>query len=284
MQQNGQDLYKYLDTAKRAAGAAGELLLQLQGSVAVEYKSSHADLVTAADREAEHVIVEILRSEFPDDRFITEEAGASTGSGTNLWFIDPLDGTTNFAHGLDLFAVSIGLERDGQLVVGVIHVPALGVTYSAVRGGGAWRNDKRLHVSNTETLAQSLLATGIGPDRTRGTRDIPSQIAHLVERSRGVRMLGSTAIHLAYVAEGRLDGYWAPDPQAWDVAAGIVLVEEAGGKVTALDGGALDLQRPRVLATNGRVHDEMVRGLGESVESAKRIDGGAGTVVGTAAD
>lgn len=256
------ELESYLAAAIRAARVAGDVLLEKRGRVAVEYKAGFGDLVTAADREAEAAVIDVLRGAFPEHGIIGEESGESPGVDAHRWLVDPLDGTTNYAQGLPLFATSIGLERDGELLVGVIHVPALNVTYSAVRGGGAWCDGERLHVSTADELRRSLLVTGYSQSLEDGERRKNVELVDmLVSTTRGVRMLGSAAINLAYIAAGLLEAYWAPENQVWDVAAGVLLVEEAGGKVTDMSGKALDLFRPRLLATNGLLHEEMVRVL-----------------------
>lgn len=260
------ELRHFVVVATELAHAAGQLLLHKRGHVPVEYKEDFTDLVTAADREAEALIIGGLRDAFPRHGIIGEESGENPGRDPLRWLVDPLDGTTNYAQGLPLFGTSIGLERHGELLVGVIHLPALGETYSALRGGGAWRNGERMQVSKTKDLRESLFITGFSHrldlDRRRANLDL---VARLMDKSRGVRVLGSAATNLAYVAAGVIDAYWAHDNQIWDVAAGVLLVEEAGGTVTDMDGGPFNLFRPRLLASNGELHDTMLRTIAPSV-------------------
>jgi len=253
------ELEKFLEAAVQAAHAAGETLMAHRGRVAVERKAGFRDLVTEADRAAEQVIREALSRAFPDHGILGEEEGEQPGNSGYRWLVDPLDGTTNFAHGLPHFAVSLALEAQGQgLLVGVVHMPALGETYTAARGLGAFCNGRQLRVSSTERLDGCLTVTGFPHDVSPGR---PMNLDHMeviVRRTRGVRIVGAAAVDLAYVAAGVLDAYWDLTNHAWDVAAGVLLVTEAGGQVTDMAGGPLELFRPRVLATNGRVHAEFV--------------------------
>lgn len=262
-----QRLPTYLKTGLEAARAAGDTLLDWRGRVSIQHKADHADLVTEADREAETIIMNMLRTAFPDHECLGEETGAHAGqaaSGTTgsgyRWIIDPLDGTTNYAQGLPLFATSIGLEKDGHLLVGVIHAPALGATYSALRGGGAFYNGEPMRVSDTPHVKDSLLVTGFIHDEDVIRTNVERMPA-LIRSSRGVRSLGSAALNLAYVAQGVFEAYWAPANQPWDVAGGALIVQEAGGKITDMNGDPLDIFRPRLLATNGHVHEEMLQAL-----------------------
>jgi len=251
-------LARHLAAAVRAAKLAGEVLMELRGKVTVERKSGHRDLVTEADRRAEAAIRQVLAAAFPDHGILGEETGATPGRDDYRWIVDPLDGTTNYAHGMPLFATSIALERDGQLLVGVVHFPALNETYTAVRGRGAWRNGEPLRVSGETRLENALLVTGFPHDFGPGKANNLDHLEALVPRSRGMRMLGTAATDLVYVASGVFDAYWDLDNAPWDVAAGVLLVEEAGGRVTDMDGGPLDLMNPRILASNGHLHDELL--------------------------
>ncbi|MBI2197904.1 MAG: inositol monophosphatase [Candidatus Rokubacteria bacterium] len=238
----------YLDVAVEAATRAGAFLLQHRGAArSVSTKSSSINLVTEIDRGAEALVVETIHRHFPDHSILAEEGGAVERSGTHRWVIDPLDGTTNFVHGLRLFAVSVALEIEGRTVV----------------GGGATVNGVPLRVSATSSLADSLLATGfpytvsVAPDN-----NLPEHAA-FTRRSRILRQLGTAAITLASVAAGRLDGFWELVLGPWDVAAGGLLVEEAGGRISNLEGGPVDRAAPAVVASNGAIHDEMITTLKE---------------------
>jgi myo-inositol-1(or 4)-monophosphatase len=246
------------------AQAAGTMLREELGRARrIEFKDSPTNLVTEMDPRAEALIVDRLRQEFPGDAVLAEERGAVQGASGRRWIVDPLDGTTNYAHGLPIFAVSIALEAEGRIVLGVIHDPSLGETFVARRGEGAFVNDARLAVSATKRLNESLLATGF-PYNIRETRDTNLPEYSLFSlRCQGVRRMGSAVLYLAYVAAGRIDGYWELRLGTWDAAAGSLLIEEAGGRVTDLAGGPLDLSQPRIVASNGHIHEEILETLRE---------------------
>ncbi|MGH6689917.1 MAG: inositol monophosphatase family protein [Gammaproteobacteria bacterium] len=250
--------------AIEAARAAGELLRgELTGARRIAFKGAPTNLVTEMDARAEELILGRLRAAFPDDAILAEESGAAAGPSGRRWIVDPLDGTTNYAHGLPLFGVSIALEVAGRIEVGVVYDPVHEELYVAERGAGASVNDRRLAVSAVPTLDESLVATGF-PYNIRETADNNlAEYAAFSLRAQGVRRLGSAVLYLAWVAAGRLDGYWELRTGPWDVAAGSLLVEEAGGRVTGVDGAPVDIDKPSVLASNGLVHDEMLNVLAE---------------------
>jgi myo-inositol-1(or 4)-monophosphatase len=250
--------------ATDAARAAGHLLRrELPGSRRIAFKDSPTNLVTEMDARAEALIVERLRESFPDDAILAEERGGEPGRSGRRWIVDPLDGTTNYAHGVPVFAVSIALEEAGVVVLGIAYDPNLDELYAAERGRGAVLNDTPLAVSPRSALNESLLATGF-PYDIRATDDNNlREYAALSLRARAVRRLGSAVLDLAWVACGRFDGYWELRLGPWDIAAGSLLVEEAGGRVTDLDGGPVILDAPRIVATNGRVHAELLAALHE---------------------
>jgi myo-inositol-1(or 4)-monophosphatase len=247
-----------------AARAAGELLqAEFRAAHRVAFKGQTINLVTEMDERAEELIVGRLASAFPDDTILAEERGAAPGRSGRRWIVDPLDGTTNYAHGLPVFSVSIALEVDRRIVLGVAYNPTLDELYVAERGHGATVNDERLAVSTATTLEQSLLATGF-PYNIRETLDTNlKEYAGFALRCHGVRRLGSAVLDLAWVAAGRFDGFWELRLGPWDVAAASLFVEEAGGRVTNLVGAAVDLDAPAVVASNGRIHDEMLAVLRE---------------------
>lgn len=250
--------------AVEAARAAGRLLRdELSGARRIAYKGSPTNLVTEMDQRAEALILGRLRGAFPDDAILAEERGAAGGRSGRRWIVDPLDGTTNYAHGLPLFGVSIALEEARRLVLGVVYDPMRDELFVGERGGGATLNDAPIRVSATRSIDESLLVTGF-PYNIRETADtnLP-EYAAMSLRARAVRRLGSAVIDLAYVACGRFDGFWELRLGAWDVAAGAVLVDEAGGRITGVDGGALDVDAPTLLATNGLIHDAMLATLEE---------------------
>jgi myo-inositol-1(or 4)-monophosphatase len=247
-----------------AARAAGHLLRsELRGARRITYKGTPTNLVTEMDARAEALILDRLGATFPDDAILTEETGSHPGRSGRRWIIDPLDGTTNYAHRLPVFAVSIALQVDTRVAIGVVYDPNLDELFVAERGGGAWLGDERLAVSATAALGAGLLATGF-PYNIRETSDNNlAEYAAFSLRARGVRRLGSAVLYLAWLAAGRLDGYWELRLGPWDAAAGSLLVEEAGGRITDLRGGPLDLDAPAVVASNGWLHDAMLGVLRE---------------------
>jgi len=247
-----------------AARAAGALLRDaLHDTRRIAYKGRPTNLVTEMDARSEALVVERLRAAFPDDAILAEEGGAAAGRSGRRWIVDPLDGTTNYAHGLPIFAVSIALEAEERVVLGVVYDPTREEVFLAERGRGATLNGAALRVSSTGSLNEALLVTGF-PYNIRETADtnLP-EYAHFSLRARAVRRLGSAVLDFGYVALGRFDGYWELRLGAWDVAAGLLLVEEAGGRVTDLTGGPVRLDAPAIVATNGLIHDEVLRGLKE---------------------
>jgi myo-inositol-1(or 4)-monophosphatase len=256
-------MQRELECARAAAAQAGALLRQgaFRGHGA-ERKATAVDLVTEYDRRSEALVVETLRAAFPDDTIVAEEGGGVAGGAERRWWVDPLDGTTNFAHGLPFFCVSIGLEVRGQLAVGVVEAPALGWSFSTARGQGAHLGETPLRVSDTESLAAWLLATGFPYDVASDPRNNFAEFAALYRASQGVRRVGAAALDLAMVAAGWLDGYWEMKLRPWDLAAGALLVEEAGGRVSTWSGAPLQLAGGEVVATNGRIHDALVATLG----------------------
>ncbi|HKQ60585.1 MAG TPA: inositol monophosphatase family protein [Candidatus Polarisedimenticolaceae bacterium] len=247
-----------------AARAAGDLLRAgFHAAHRVAFKGQTINLVTEMDVRAEELIVGRLASAFPDDTILAEERGASPGRSGRRWIVDPLDGTTNYAHGLPLYSVSIALEVDRRIVLGVAYDPTADELYVAERGRGATVNDAPLAVSTAASLDASLLCTGF-PYNIRETSDTNlAEYAAFALRSRGVRRLGSAVLDLAWVAAGRLDGFWELRLGPWDVAAASLFVEEAGGRITNVMGGAVNLDAPTVIASNGRIHDEMLAVLSD---------------------
>jgi myo-inositol-1(or 4)-monophosphatase len=253
----------YLETSVEIAREAGALLSKyFERRVTYELKGEH-DLVTEADRASEQLVVDRLRSHFPSHSIVAEEGGGHTGSSEFCWYVDPLDGTTNFAHGYPVFCVSIALVRhDGQLEVGVLYDPTRDEMFSAERGQGATLNGKRLQVSKTKALAESLLGTGF-PSHKRHKNPNIHFYHQLTLRSHGVRRAGSAALDLANVASGRYDGFWEFNLNPWDTAAGVLIVQEAGGMVTRFDGTPFRLDSREVLASNALIHQELLQNFTE---------------------
>jgi myo-inositol-1(or 4)-monophosphatase len=216
------------------------------------------DLVTEADRASERLIVERLRSRFPSHNIVAEEGGGHQSGSEFRWFVDPLDGTTNFAHGFPVFNVTMGLERAGEMIAGVIFDPMRNEMFAAERGGGAYLNGKRIHVSKAPSVETSLLATGF-PSRRRHENVNVHFYYQLGMLSHGVRRAGAAATDLAYVACGRLEGFWEFGLKPWDQAAGILMVQEAGGRCSDMHGGPHSLLAPHLVADNAAIHDELIR-------------------------
>lgn len=253
---------QFLETAVRIAREAGALLLPYyHRGVRVEYKGE-VDIVTEADRASEKLIVTRIGEHFPDHAVVAEEGGGHSGSSGYRWFVDPLDGTTNFAHGFPMFCVSMGLEKDGQIVTGVIYDPLRDELFSAEAGQGARLNGEPIHVSRVGNLEEALVATGF-PSQKRH-KNINVHFYHQISmRSHGVRRAGSAALDLAYVAAGRLDCFWEFSLHPWDVAAGKLIVQEAGGRVTDMKGQPHRLDSPHIAATNGLLHAKLLEVFGE---------------------
>jgi myo-inositol-1(or 4)-monophosphatase len=248
----------YLDSAKRAAQSAGKLQKErLWSAHEIRFKGE-SDLVTEVDRACEEMIVAAIRADFPDHDFLAEENVYAQGGSRFRWIIDPLDGTTNYAHGFPWFCVSIALEIDGEVRLGVICHPMMDELFTAVRGEGAFLNGRPIRVSRREPLKSCLLATGFPYDRTRDNENNFANFVNFQMAARAVRRAGAAALDLAYVAAGRLDGYWEVKLKPWDVAAGQLLITEAGGRVTNHAGEPYSVYDHRILASNGLIHGEMV--------------------------
>jgi myo-inositol-1(or 4)-monophosphatase len=242
------------------------VLLEQRGHLAsVREKGRAGDLVTSADLAAEAAVLEVLRHRSPAIAVLAEESGARSGDVSAdpslRWCVDPLDGTTNYAHGYPFFATSVGLTRHGQPLLGAIAVPMLGELYWAAPGLGAWCNDRPITVSGAARLAESLLVTGFAYDRTGRLDTNYAEFCWFTHRTRGVRRGGAAAVDLAFVACGRLDGYWERGLSPWDLAAGAALVREAGGLVSAYDGGPFELGSGRIVACAPGLHGAIVQGL-----------------------
>ena len=254
-------LAETLRLAQEVAREAGRVLLDGWGTrPAVGYKSEDINLITEYDKRSEALIVDRLARAFPGDRIVAEE-GTTAGEerpGARIWYVDPLDGTTNFAHGLPLFSVSLGLWIDGRAAVGVVEAPAVGWTFAGTTtGSGSTFNGKPIAPSTTERLSGALLVTGFPYERNPVQNNLAEWEA-FTAAAQGTRRLGSAALDLCFVACGWLDGYWERALHPWDLVAGAAIVEGAGGRATELDGTPFVGTTGRVLATNGRIHDQMI--------------------------
>jgi myo-inositol-1(or 4)-monophosphatase len=248
---------EFLETAAGIAREAGALIADYHSrGIGFELKGDY-DLVTEADRASEKLIVERLRQNFPTHSVVAEEGGGKDRSSEYCWYVDPLDGTTNFAHGFPMFNVTLALERAGELIAGVVYHPLHSEMFAAEKGGGAFLNDKKIHVSKAARVEDALVATGF-PSRKRHENVNVHFYYQLAMMSHGVRRAGAAALDLAYVACGRLDAFWEFALNPWDMAAGVLLIREAGGTCSGMHGEPFDLRGPQMLADNTLLHQPML--------------------------
>jgi len=244
------------------AREAGALLMRhFRERVLIEYKGD-ADLVTIADRQSEALIRERIQAHWPSHDIMGEEQGLADTGSEYRWYVDPLDGTTNFAHGFPVFCVSMALDHKGERVAGVVYDPTRDEMFASQKGSGATLNGKPVHVSRTARLAESLVATGF-PSHKRHKNPNIFFYHQLTLRSHGVRRAGSAALDLCYVACGRFDGFWEFNLNPWDTAAGVLMVQEAGGRISDFKGGNFQLSSRETLASNGLIHEEMISEFGK---------------------
>jgi myo-inositol-1(or 4)-monophosphatase len=253
-------LAELLELARDLACRAGAIQRdRYETELHIDTKSATIDLVTEVDRACEALIVDGIQSERGNDAILAEEGHGGDHQDAEIrWIIDPLDGTTNFAHGFPRFCVSIGIEQAGQRTVGVVYDPLLHERFEAVRGEGAWLGSRRLHVTHETELGRALVATGFAYDVHRSDDDNLDSFRNVVKTARGIRRDGSAALDLCYVAAGRIDAYWELKLHPWDVAAGFLIVEEAGGRISDFTKGAADRSGREVVATNGPLHDQLL--------------------------
>lgn len=251
-----------LNFAIETAREAGQILLEKYGRKIQISKKGDINLVTEADLASEKLIIERIRSYYPKHSILAEESGESDiavvdGETRWKWIIDPLDGTTNFAHGYPCFCVTLAVEHNGEIVIGVTFDPTRDDMFSAEKGNGATLNNREIRVSETEELSEALLVTGFPYDFKR-REDFARHLTEFLLKSRGLRRDGSAAIDMAYVACGRFDGFWEEGLNPWDVAAGVLLIEEAGGKISYYDGRKYSIYSPPICGSNGLIHSEML--------------------------
>ena len=245
------------------AALAGAKILQkyFNGQFSVTSKTGVNDLVTQADKEAEEVIIQTIRQRFPEHYILSEEVGALESSSNTKWIIDPIDGTVNFAHGIPICCVSIGLEQDGEMIMGAVYNPLMNEFFFAEKGWGASLNDKKINVSAKEELGRSCLVTGF-PYSYLDMPNGPLQVFEkLIRQGIPVRRLGSAALDLCWVAAGRFDGFYEHNLKAWDSSAGFLIVQEAGGTVTDFKGDKYSPYQPSIVATNGKIHEELLQAV-----------------------
>lgn len=251
-----------LNFAIETARDAGRLLLEKFGRELHVSKKGDINLVTEADLASEALIVERIRSHFPKHAILAEESGEAVIDGHSQlkWIIDPLDGTTNYAHGYPCFCVTIALEHEGEILIGVTYDPTRNELFAAERGRGASLNNKPIRVSPTEHLGDALMVTGFPYDLKR-REDFARHLTEFLLNARGVRRDGSAAIDMAYVACGRFDGFWEEGLNPWDMAAGVLLIEEAGGQISRYDGSKFSIYSPPIVVSNGLIHSQMLNVL-----------------------
>jgi myo-inositol-1(or 4)-monophosphatase len=254
-----EDFLSYLHKAKELALEAGAALKEELGRTRrVEYKGE-IDLVTDADKLAEKILIDGLKGSFPDHSVLAEESGAHKVEGaTHLWIVDPLDGTTNYAHRYPFFCVSIALEMKGKLTLAVVYDPMLDEIFTAVEGEGAFLNGHPIKVTDERDLSRSFLSTGFPYDLRETEQDNLAQFLRFMKETQAVRRDGSAVLDLCYVACGRFDGFWEMKLSPWDIAAGALVAEEAGGSVTNFSGGPLDIYSGEIVASNGKIHEQML--------------------------
>jgi len=250
---------KLKETLMLALKEAGKVLRKHYGNPSeIEYKGD-VNIVTQADKESEDTIIKIIKDTFPRHQILAEESGITNEESEYKWIIDPLDGTTNYAHTLPIFAISIGIEYKKEIIVGGVYNPIRNELFFAEKGAGAYLNDKKIYVSKVDKLEQALLVTGFPYDRRENVDYYMKVYGEFLKVSQGVMRLGAAALDFCSVACGRLDGYWERKLFPWDQSAGMLIVEEAGGKVTDFSGNKFSYYDKQVLATNSLIHDEMVR-------------------------
>lgn len=245
-------------TGLAATYKGAEILRQYFGKLTGVMKKGAIDLVTKADLEAEKAIIEVIHSAFPEHSILAEESGLNHKNSENQWIIDPLDGTTNFAHELGIFAVSIAFSCQNEIILGYVLNPVSGEFFTAEKGQGAKLNGKSMNVSSTGMVSESLLVTGFPYNHPEIIDAIMARFGRCISASQGVRRLGSAALDLCYVAQGRFDGFWEQNLKPWDTAAGMLMVKEAGGRVTDFSGNPYNIYQKEILATNLNIHQEMM--------------------------
>lgn len=255
------DLSPISRIATRAAYRAGRVLNDRFGRITQVAKKGAIDLVTEADIESEQAIIATIKEDYPDHTILAEESGLLEQPGRYRWIIDPLDGTTNFAHHLPLYSISIAFARESEILVGLVLIPATGELFLALKGQGARLNNIPLQVSATSALEESLLVTGFPYDNRTGIDTLISRFKKCLLAAQGVRRLGSAAIDLCYVAGGKFEGFWEEGLKPWDTAAGVLMVNEAGGRVTNFEALPFQIEHQQLLATNGLIHQAMIRVL-----------------------
>jgi myo-inositol-1(or 4)-monophosphatase len=248
-----------LEKIIQIAREAGEIVRDGFGkNIEIEYKTNSSNLVTEIDKKSEEYIKAFIRKEFPDHGILAEESGGSNTDAEYVWVVDPLDGTTNFAHRFPIFSVSIGVQKNGKTIYGVVNHIMRDEMYAAELGAGAYRNGTKLSVKQNDDLSTSLLVTGFPYDIAENPSNALEIFTEMVKSSRGMRRLGSAAIDFCYVASGVFDGFWEVHLHPWDICGGKLIVEEAGGMVTNFSGEPITIHARQILCSNGQIHQQMV--------------------------
>lgn len=258
------DFQNFADFAGEICYDAGSILLKgfRSGETEVSFKS-RTDLVTNIDKESEEFLFNRIRSEYPEHSIIAEEGSRKDSQGEYLWYVDPLDATNNFAHGIPFFCISLGVfsRSENRMIAGVVYDPFHKEMFKGIRGSGAFLNGEVIHVSSTGDIGISILATGFPYDKANNEKNNLKEFNAFVPKVQGIRRLGSAALDLSYLACGRIDGYWEPELKPWDMAGGSIIVEEAGGIVTKYNNESFDPEFPQILASNGMIHNQMLEVL-----------------------
>ena len=248
-----------IDDIIQISKEAGELIRNAFGKAhSIEFKTNELNLVTETDKASEKLITDFIKKKYPSHGILAEEGSDLNNSAEYLWVVDPLDGTTNFAHGLPIFAVSIGLQKKRETIAGVVYDMMRDVVYSAEKSSSSFENGSRISVNKNSNLGHSVLVTGFPYDIRENPDKAFERFIEFLKHARGIRRLGSAAIDFCYVANGVFDGFWEVSLHPWDICAGKLIVEEAGGLVTDFDGNEIDINSKRILATNGVIHQKMI--------------------------
>lgn len=255
---NGPEVRERLNLMRELGRTAGRLMMNQYGRISEYELKGKVDLVTEVDQQVENATLGRIQALFPRDSILAEEGGSIAGDSGFNWIIDPLDGTTNFAHGYPFFAFSCGLHRDNIPLGALVEVPFTGETFFAEKGQGACRNEKRIHVSDVQTLNRSLLVTGLPYFRHTIVDELLAPMRRAILNGQGLRRGGAASVDLCYVACGRLDGFFEIGLKPWDMAAGQLLLEEAGGRLSDYSGGDFSIFKPELVATNGHIHRELI--------------------------
>jgi myo-inositol-1(or 4)-monophosphatase len=269
---NSDMINRIFQTANSAIEKATKIVMEAYSLPKITEFKGKTDLVTQTDRQSEEIIISTIKNVFPEHGIIAEESGSTNKESEYQWIIDPLDGTTNFVHGYPSFGISIGVMHHDEYLCGIVKELPAKHTYSAIKGKGAFCDGKQIHVSDVDTLDQSLLVTGFGYEHGEKWSANMELFNQFTDITQGARRLGAAAIDMCHVASGKVDGYWEFDIKPWDTCAGVLIIQEAGGNVTKMDGTKYSIHNPQILATNGKIHNEMLKITKPVIENLRRQD------------